>query len=127
MRKKRLQAWANVCRVKVSDSCLQTFSELKLGKKLKYIVYKLNDAKTEIIVDTTSESTDYDDFLNALPEADCRWGVYDFEFDQGEGKRNKIVFIAWSPDTASIKVWAMCAEKRLTGRARCCLHPPRTR
>ena len=31
--------------------------------------------------------------------------MYDFEFEKssGEGKRNKICFYAWSPDTAPVK------------------------
>jgi cofilin len=40
-----------------------------------------------------------------LPENDCRYAVYDFEYDtaSGEGKRSKIVFFIWSPDTAPVK------------------------
>lgn len=44
----------------------------------------------------TSESRDYEDFIADLPEAECRWAVYDFEFElPGEGKRNKLVFVQW--------------------------------
>lgn len=79
-----------------------------------------------------SNDADYDTFLEVcpqsiqcltnkeLPENDCRYAVYDFEYAKGdEGKRNKICFYAyipisicswlltiyyrWSPDTAPIK------------------------
>jgi len=78
---------------------------LKLGKKYKYIVYKISDDKTKIIVDKTSTDPSYDTFLEELPENDCKYAVYDFEYElgKGEGKRNKIVFFQWSPDTASIR------------------------
>jgi hypothetical protein len=35
-----------------------------------------------------------------------RYAVYDFEYSlaSGEGERNKIVFIAWSPDDAGVMV-----------------------
>lgn len=35
-----------------------------------------------------------------------RYAVYDFEYKlaSGEGSRNKVTFIAWSPDDAGIKV-----------------------
>jgi len=91
------------------EDCLPKFQELKLGKKCKYILYKLSDDNTQIIVDKASIGGDYEDFLEDLPPYHCRWGVFDLEYrkDIVEGepivKRNKIVFISWSPDTAKIK------------------------
>ncbi|KAK6361740.1 cofilin [Orbilia blumenaviensis] len=91
--------------VAVAADCVTTFEELKLRKSSRYIIYKLNDAKTQIVVDKSSAGTDYDDFLADLPETDCRWAVYDFAYSlsEGEGERNKIVFISWSPDNAPIR------------------------
>ncbi|KAI9226912.1 MAG: hypothetical protein DHS80DRAFT_18025 [Piptocephalis tieghemiana] len=89
--------------IAVNDKCVSTFQELKLGKKIKYIIYTLSDDQTEIIVESTSEQEDYDDFLGALPEEKCRYAVYDFAYETDEGKRNKICFYSWSPDTARIK------------------------
>ncbi len=52
----------------------------------------------------TSTSSSYDDFLAELPPAECRYAIYDFEYEKGdEGKRNKICFFTWSPDDAKIK------------------------
>lgn len=88
----------------MNPACLEAFQTLKLGKKLKYIVYKLSDDNTEIIVAKTSESDDYDEFLAELPAQDCRYAVYDLEFEKaGEGKRNKLCFFSWSPDESKIK------------------------
>ncbi|KAK0242475.1 probable Cofilin [Armillaria ostoyae] len=88
----------------VSPECLEKYQELKLGKKTKYIIFAINKEKTEIIVEKTSESPSYDDFVADLPEAECRWAIYDFEFEkEGAGKRNKICFYSWSPDDAKIK------------------------
>lgn len=78
----------------MSDACLTTFRELKLGKKLKYIVFNLNKELTEIVVEKSSETQDYEEFLDHLPEKECRWAVYDFEFEK-DGKRNKLCFISW--------------------------------
>ncbi|GME91028.1 unnamed protein product [[Candida] boidinii] len=94
--------------VQVSDEALQAFYELKLGTKkenLKFVIYKLSDDKTKIIVEKTSSDTSYDSFLENLPEDDCRYATYDFSYEisAGEGKRSKMVFYAWSPDTASIR------------------------
>ncbi|KAF8978252.1 cofilin [Entomortierella lignicola] len=90
--------------VQVDQSCLQAFQDLKIAKKTKYIFFKLSDDLKSVVVESQSETGDYDDFLSGLPEDDCRWAVYDlnFKLDDG-GERNKIVFYAWSPDSAKIK------------------------
>ena len=92
-------------RVQVADESLTAFNDLKLGKKYKFVIYTLNDAKTEIVVDETSTDSDYDAFLEKLPENECKYAVYDFEYEigGGEGKRSKIVFFTWSPDTAPVR------------------------
>ena len=91
--------------VAVADESLTAFNDLKLGQKYKFILYGLNDAKTEIVVKETSTDASYDAFLEKLPENDCLYAVYDFEYQisESEGKRSKIVFITWSPDTAPIR------------------------
>lgn len=91
--------------VAVADESLQAFNDLKLGKKYKFILYGLNDNKTEIVVRETSSDASYDSFLEKLPEDDCLYAIYDFEYELNgnEGKRSKIVFYTWSPDTAPIR------------------------
>jgi hypothetical protein len=75
---------------------LEVFQQLKLGKKHKYITFRIGDDKKEIVVEKSSTSADYDDFIADLPENECRWAVFDFEFEKEEGgKRNKIVFYSW--------------------------------
>ncbi|KAG5719275.1 Cofilin [Termitomyces sp. T112] len=90
--------------VGVNPNCLEEFQALKLKKTHKYIIFTLSSDSTEIVVEKTSSSTDYDDFIADLPESECRWGIYDFEFEkEGGGKRNKITFVSWAPDSAKIK------------------------
>lgn len=90
--------------VAVADESLTVFNELKLGKKYKFIIFALNDNKTEIIVKDKSNDESYDAFLEKLPENDCLYAVYDFEYELGsDGKRSKIIFFTWSPDTAPIR------------------------
>ncbi|MFC9740530.1 actin-binding ADF family protein [Streptomyces noursei] len=102
--------------VTVSDDCLKKFQELKRDKKLKYIVFDFNKDETEIIVLKSSSSWDYDEFLEDLPETECRWAVYDFEFDKGEGKRNKLLFFSWTPDAAKVKQKMSAASAKHTLR-----------
>lgn len=83
--------------VGVNPECLEAYQELKLGKKTKYIIFTLSKDNTEIIVEKKSSPTStYDDFLADLPESECRWAVYDFDFEKEDGgKRSKITFYSW--------------------------------
>ncbi|ETW81624.1 hypothetical protein HETIRDRAFT_383987 [Heterobasidion irregulare TC 32-1] len=99
--------------VAVNPECLSAFQELKLGKKTKYIVYTVSKDNTEIIVEKSSTSSSYDEFISDLPEFECRWAVYDFEFEkEGAGKRNKICFYSWSPDDAKVKQKMLFASSK---------------
>lgn len=80
----------------MAPECLEAFQQLKLGKKLRYIIYKLSPDNTEIVVSKTSDSTNYDEFLEHLPPGECCYAIYDVEYQKGEeGKRNKITFFTW--------------------------------
>jgi len=84
-----------------------------LRKKHKYIIFGLSPDKTEIISLKTGTSTEYEDFLADLPENQCRWAIYDLEFQKEEGGvRNKIIFYHWSPDDAKIKDKMVFASSR---------------
>ncbi|KAI9095928.1 hypothetical protein DFS34DRAFT_594941 [Phlyctochytrium arcticum] len=102
--------------VGVQDSAVEAFQDLKLKKKYRFILYKINDTNTEIAVEKTVENADYEAFVTSLPADQCRYCVYDFQYDtSGEGIRNKILFYVWnkgesakftyrrSPDTSKIK------------------------
>ncbi|KAF7348368.1 Actin depolymerizing factor [Mycena sanguinolenta] len=99
--------------VAVNPECISEYQTLKLGKKIKYLIFGLNSTNTEIVVVKKSESQSYDDFIADLPETECRWAVYDFEFEkEGGGKRNKLVFVAWGPDSAKIKAKMVFAASK---------------
>jgi len=102
--------------VSVAPECITKFNELKLGKSIKYIIYKLSDDYKEVVVEETSEHDDWEAFREKLMNAKSktkagkevkgpRYAVYDFAYNlaSGEGSRSKITFIAWSPDDAGIQ------------------------
>lgn len=89
--------------------------ELKLRKKFRYIIYKLNEDNTSIVIEKKVENCDkYESFLGELPEDDCRYAVYDFEFEKspGEGIRNKICFVVWVPDTSKVRQKMLYASSK---------------
>jgi len=96
--------------VGIANDCVQKYDELKLGKKIKYIIYGLNPTFSQIIVlkeqaadPGLSPEEEYENFIAELPETDCRWAVYDFKYSTPDGERAKICFFSWSPDDAKVK------------------------
>jgi cofilin len=99
--------------VSVAPECISKFNELKLGKDIKWIIYKISDDWKEIVVEETSTDADFNTFREKLLNAKSkdrrgkegiggRYAVFDVEYDleSGEGKRSKITFISWCPDDA---------------------------
>jgi len=76
---------------------------MKLKKAHKYMIFNLSKDSTTIITEKKSEEQDYDTFLADLPEAECRWAIYDFEFEKDGGIRKKLCFFMWTPDDAKTK------------------------
>ncbi|KAI8071509.1 hypothetical protein BC940DRAFT_293035 [Gongronella butleri] len=90
--------------VAVNPECIEAYNNLKLGKKSKYIIYKLSDNLKEIVVEKQVAEATYDDFLEALPADEPRYAVYDFDYEKpGAGMRNKITFFSWIPDTSKVR------------------------
>jgi cofilin len=99
--------------VSVAPECISAFNDLKLGKSIKYIIYKISDDWKEIVVEETSTERDWAGFREKLLNAKSkdrkgkegiggRYAVFDveYELESGEGTRSKITFIAWCPDDA---------------------------
>jgi hypothetical protein len=58
--------------VSVAPDCITKFNELKLNKKLKFIIYKLSDDYKEIVIEETSENGDWDFFREKLLSAESK-------------------------------------------------------
>lgn len=93
--------------VEVSDEVTTSFNKFKLGQepyKLRYFIYEIKDKKTIVIEKQGAREKTYNDFVEELPENDCRYGLIDIEFETDDGRpTSKIVFISWNPDTASVR------------------------
>ena len=99
--------------VAVSEDVLAKFQELKLGHSLRFATFRLSDDHSQVIVDKTAPpSANYNDFVKGLPANDCRYAVYDFEYEAEGGQRNKILFVVWAPDAAKIKSKMLYASSK---------------
>ncbi|KAI8868745.1 actin depolymerizing protein [Ramicandelaber brevisporus] len=89
--------------VRATDECKSVFTDVS-RRKLRYAVFKLSDDETQIIVEKKGErDTDYQTFLDELPENEPRFTVYDFPVDEKPKTTNtKLVFIHWNPEKPGV-------------------------
>ncbi|KAG2402083.1 Actin-depolymerizing factor [Vigna angularis] len=89
----------------VAEHSVNTFLELQRKKVHRYVVFKIDEIKQEVVVEKTGGPAEsYDDFTASLPESDCRYAVYDFDFVTSENcQKSKIFFVAWSPSVSRIR------------------------
>eukprot|EP00244_Chara_vulgaris_P014573 TRINITY_DN91_c0_g1_i2.p1 TRINITY_DN91_c0_g1~~TRINITY_DN91_c0_g1_i2.p1 ORF type:complete len:140 (-),score=39.18 TRINITY_DN91_c0_g1_i2:709-1128(-) len=98
----------------VNDSCKLKFQELKVRKSAPYIIFKIDEERNEVTVDKVGASGEgFEDFAKALPERECRYAVYDYEYTNADNcQKTKIFFIAWCPCTAKVKARMIYAASK---------------
>ncbi|KAI7732576.1 hypothetical protein M8C21_024182 [Ambrosia artemisiifolia] len=89
----------------VHDECKLRFLELKAKRTFRYIVFKIEEKQKQVIVEKVGEPTQsHQDFAACLPESECRYAVFDYDFVTEENcQKSRIFFIAWSPDIARVR------------------------
>ncbi|BBM98971.1 cofilin [Marchantia polymorpha subsp. ruderalis] len=97
-----------------SDECKLKFMELKRKKTHRFIIFKIDEKLQQIVVEKAGGPDEsYEAFASSLPEKDCRYGVYDFDFvTEDNCQKSKIFFIAWSPDTSRVKAKMLYASSK---------------
>jgi cofilin len=98
--------------VAVNDECMLKFGELQSKRLHRFITFKMDDKFKEIVVDQVGDrATSYDDFTNSLPENDCRYAIYDFDFVTAEDvQKSRIFYILW---------YCLCPLVCIPCRSRC--------
>ncbi|XP_078594082.1 uncharacterized protein LOC144871939 [Branchiostoma floridae x Branchiostoma japonicum] len=90
--------------IKVTDDVMTAYDEVNKGHKYKYVTFKVAENETEIIVESKTKDSTWDEFQASLPANEPRWCVYDFDYKTNEGQdRDKLVIIRWCPDDVGIK------------------------
>lgn len=81
----------------VHDECKLKFLELKAKRNHRFIVFKIDERIQQVMVEKLgSPDETYEDFTNSLPDDECRYAVFDFDFTTDENcQKSKIFFIAW--------------------------------
>ncbi|XP_010533658.1 PREDICTED: actin-depolymerizing factor 8-like [Tarenaya hassleriana] len=89
----------------VDDECKIRFQELKAKRIYRFIVFKVDEKLQRVTVEKLGGPTEsYDDFASELPQDECRYAVFDYDFTTLENMpRSKIFFVAWSPTTSKVR------------------------
>jgi len=104
LRHTRPTVHTNMTGIAIHDDCVNRFNELKLAHSYRYVLFKMSpDLKHVVLEKTAPSSASWEDFERDLPKDDCRYGIFDFEYEKDGGRREKIVFVVWCPETSSIK------------------------
>ena len=94
---------------------MQTYQDIQLGHKHRFVLYKRSFGDVSIVVDKTAPpSATFNDFVASLPANECRYAIFDFEYElsAADGLRQKILFVVWAPDTAKIKDKMLTASSK---------------
>uniref|UniRef100_A0A7S1XF39 ADF-H domain-containing protein n=1 Tax=Compsopogon caeruleus TaxID=31354 RepID=A0A7S1XF39_9RHOD len=95
--------------VGVDQQCIVDTQHLVKERKYRAVILKINDSMTLVEVEKTfpvahgDAKTHYMEVAKTLPEDDCRYLVYDFEYEMQGINKNKVVFLLWSPECSKVK------------------------
>eukprot|EP01111_Echinosteliopsis_oligospora_P006825 TRINITY_DN211_c0_g1_i1.p1 TRINITY_DN211_c0_g1~~TRINITY_DN211_c0_g1_i1.p1 ORF type:complete len:149 (+),score=37.69 TRINITY_DN211_c0_g1_i1:155-601(+) len=101
--------------IAINQECVTAYNSLKLNHADRWITFKISDDLKEVVIADRQANAggrsgaagekEYTDFVKrALPQNECRYAIYDFDFKAEDGgDRSKIVFVLWAPDSAKIK------------------------
>ncbi|GKU88182.1 hypothetical protein SLEP1_g2478 [Rubroshorea leprosula] len=98
----------------VNDECKLKFLELKAKRNYRFIVFKIDESIQQVMVEKvgTPEST-YEELTSSLPDNECRYAVFDFDFITDENcQKSKIFFIAWAPDKSRVRSKMLYASSK---------------
>jgi cofilin len=98
----------------VAEHSKTTYLELQRKKVHRYVIFKIDEKKKEVVVEKTGGPAEsYDDFTASLPENDCRYAIYDFDFVTSENcQKSKIFFIAWLVSFSNAQIRTILLESR---------------
>ncbi|KAJ4965933.1 hypothetical protein NE237_017782 [Protea cynaroides] len=98
----------------VTEECRNSFMELKRKKVHRYIVFKIDEVSKLVTVDKVGGPAEsYDDLAASLPDDDCRYAVFDFDFVTVDNcRKSKIFFIAWAPPASRIRAKMLYATSK---------------
>ena len=96
----------------MNDDCTAKFQAIKSKHEFRYVIFKISDDKSEILVDSTGvPSATYDDFKKALNADEPRYALIDFQWKNDDGvDKEDLIFMNWCPDSCGVKLKMLYAS-----------------
>mmetsp|Transcript_19100 Transcript_19100/g.58795 ORF Transcript_19100/g.58795 Transcript_19100/m.58795 type:complete len:182 (-) Transcript_19100:51-596(-) len=87
----------------VDAKCGEVFQLLKIRRKHRFIVYRIDPETEAVVVETIGErKSGLPEMLAALPDADSRYVIFDHEYTTYDGRpTNKLFFLSWFPSNST--------------------------
>jgi cofilin len=88
--------------VTVPEAVATEFKLMKQRRKYRWLLLKLDHDTFELSIEKSGEpASTHADFVKALPEAEARFAVYDYEYTTRDGRKtDKIFLVVWTPASA---------------------------
>ena len=98
----------------LGPKAMTAYTNMVENGKFKYLIYKIDEAESEIVPEKDGHSSaTYDDFLAALPKDECRWGLCEMDLGwYGSLCSFEPVFFTWLPDAAPASQKALYEQSR---------------
>jgi len=90
----------------VDEEAKEEFKNFKLRRKYRWVQFGIEEVDGKKIHKVKEVEADrsksVDDLLKALPEHDCRYVVFDYEYKTKDGRKaDTVYFIQWNPRAAA--------------------------
>jgi cofilin len=110
--------------IAVREDCVDLFTHMKTRSAYRWATFKVDSTGREVVIDAVGARAGgggaYAEFTSALPDLECRYGVYDYEYSSADrGTFHRLVFVSWAPDNAPIKTKMMYASTKDFFKAFC--------
>ncbi|KFM27205.1 Actophorin [Auxenochlorella protothecoides] len=100
--------------IAVSDDAVNLYYHIRSKSAYRWALWRVDDEGTTVVISAVGpKDSTYAEFLAALPDSDCRYGVFDFQEVMPDGQvLTKLVFLNWAPDVAKVKAKMMYASTK---------------
>lgn len=111
---KQLSQGTSMSGIAVTEDAVNLFYLMRLKATYKWALWQVDDSGQSVVIAAVGDKqSGWADFLAALPDADCRYGVFDFDFTTSDGQKlHKMIFLNWAPDSARVKAKMMYASTK---------------
>lgn len=100
--------------IELDETCVNLFMHMKTRSSFKWLIFKVDNSGKRVVPDKIGDkNSSYNDFICALPDNQCRYAVYDYEYTSPErGTFKKLVFLLWAPDSCGMRPKMMYASTK---------------